>query len=504
MASQGLAFVLTLLIGFFLTPFIVRHIGSTANGFLGLASNVTTYASLAVIALNSMAGRFIAMAYFQHNMPEVQKYYSSVFIASIAICLVLSVPAVLLLCFLPSVFRIPEALAGDVTWLFIFTFLQFAIVQIGGAFNNSAYVVNRLELIASRNIESKVLTVGLILLTFRLFKPYLWQIGLIYCIAAIYGVTRNYFIHRRVMPEVRIKRKYFDFAKIRELIASGVWNSISSLGSILLDQLDLLIVNLSISAAAMGIVSVAKIIPLCIAGLVCSLASSAAPALTKDFAEGSLTGISRKVHFDMRLMGFFICLPAAYLTVFGSDFFRLWVPSMDAGELWRIAFASVAFMPATLALNPMGLVFTSANKVKINSLVTIGYALLSLAVMFVLLHFTGHTPAKMLIVVAVSKVFGVLQGCTFTIPYVAKLLGTGTAPFYLILLKNFGVTLLTAASCFFLRKYFPVHSWPAAIGAGILTCAAGSIFGWLILFRRDERLILIDFLKTRLHTGRKK
>ena len=47
-----------LLISFFLSPYIVRTIGVEANGFVSLAANFTSYATLVVMALNNMAGRF--------------------------------------------------------------------------------------------------------------------------------------------------------------------------------------------------------------------------------------------------------------------------------------------------------------------------------------------------------------------------------------------------------------------------------------------------------------
>ena len=44
-----------ILIGFWLSPFVVEHIGVEANGFVTLANNFVTYVSLIVTALNSMA-----------------------------------------------------------------------------------------------------------------------------------------------------------------------------------------------------------------------------------------------------------------------------------------------------------------------------------------------------------------------------------------------------------------------------------------------------------------
>ena len=46
-------------INFFLSPFIVKHLGVEANGYITLANNFVSYFGLIITALNSMAGRFI-------------------------------------------------------------------------------------------------------------------------------------------------------------------------------------------------------------------------------------------------------------------------------------------------------------------------------------------------------------------------------------------------------------------------------------------------------------
>ena len=498
MAGQGLAFSVNMLLGFFLTPFIVKHIGSTANGFVGLSHNFTMYASLVVTALNSMAGRFIAIAYFQHREKDVRKCYSSVFIANIVICLVLTLPAVWILVHLSAIVEVPSSLLSDVTILFAFTFAQFAVMTVGGVYNNSAYVANRIDLVSSRNIESKILCVVLIILLFSCFAPRLWYLGLVYFVCGCYNVLRNYYIHRKLMPEVKIRRRYFELGKVKELVASGIWNSVSSLGGILLDQLDLLIINMMISADAMGIVSVAKVIPLCIICLVCSLGSTIAPSLTKWYAEENFGKINETLFFNMRLLAALFCVPIVFLAVFGGDFYRLWVPSMDARSLWLLSLFMLALTPITLSLNPLLYVFTSANKVRTNSLVTIGYAVLSLLTMFLLLQFTEDTLLKMTIVVVTSKFFSALQGVTFTIPYVARLLSTGKMLFFRTMLTAFVPLLLTAGFCWLIRCSFPLNNWISLIGAGLMTTVAGLLCSGLLLFNREEKQRVVNMIAARL------
>ena len=56
-------FIISMGIGFILTPYIVQNVSVEAYGFVGLTNNMVGYASLLTIALNSVAGRFITISW---------------------------------------------------------------------------------------------------------------------------------------------------------------------------------------------------------------------------------------------------------------------------------------------------------------------------------------------------------------------------------------------------------------------------------------------------------
>lgn len=50
-------------ISFWLSPFVVGKLGEEAYGFINLANNFVSYASLVSVAINSMACRYISVEY---------------------------------------------------------------------------------------------------------------------------------------------------------------------------------------------------------------------------------------------------------------------------------------------------------------------------------------------------------------------------------------------------------------------------------------------------------
>ena len=125
--SSIIAFGINLIIGFYLSPYIVKNLGVEANGFISLANNFITYASLVTIALNSMSGRFITIAIHQSDYEKANKYYNAVFGGNLITASVLAVPAVVSVIKLEYLINIPSNLIFDVKILFSIIFINYFI-----------------------------------------------------------------------------------------------------------------------------------------------------------------------------------------------------------------------------------------------------------------------------------------------------------------------------------------------------------------------------------------
>ncbi len=503
MISQVATFLINMAIGFFLTPYIVKHVGTEANGFVRLSSDFISYATLITSAINSMAGRFIAVSYFKNEEENVLKYYSSVVIANIFLVAILSIPAGIIIGFLPYFIDVSPALVSDVRMLFIYMFIHFFIDIIGSAWRNSAYVMNRLDLVATRQIESLVLKAVFMVLFFVLFLPHIWYVGLVQLICTVYRFFRNFHIHHKLMPEIKVNRKYFDIKKVWELLSSGIWNSISSLGTILMGGLDILIVNLAISDTAMGNVSLAKFIPIYISSIVVTMANVFAPKQTKLFAEGNFAGMSETLSRTSKITAIIASLPVAFMIVYGMNFFNLWVPTEDGRLLWYISIVAVAFYPISLVTAPFSAVVSSANKVKVNSIATLVYSGVSLLAMFIGINLVETEIQKITIVVGSSALFTALQSLTFLIPYCTKVIKAKSGRIYLTVLRSIIAVLLISGVCFGIRYIFPPTGWLKLIVSGAILCIVGVIISGLVILNPSEIKSLLGKFVSKLKRKQK-
>lgn len=136
------AFAMSAGINFFLSPFIVGNVGEEAYGFVSLSNNIISYFSIITIALNSMASRFIAVAYFKDDIEEAGEYYSSNFFANLVLCIVFA-PIFIVGIVNIHWLNISPGLVTDVQLLMAFIAASFMLDLLSTNLGISYYVKNK-------------------------------------------------------------------------------------------------------------------------------------------------------------------------------------------------------------------------------------------------------------------------------------------------------------------------------------------------------------------------
>ncbi|MBQ3177161.1 MAG: hypothetical protein IJB52_05035, partial [Clostridia bacterium] len=323
-------FVITICISLFVTPYIVNRLGSEAYGFVGLANNFVSYASLVTIALNSMAGRFVSVAMYRGDHQAASRYFSSVFFANAAIALIMLPVLAGIVWKLEFLIEIPTHLVRDVKTAFAITFVQFIANLLLARFEIAAFIKNKLYLTQRNSVISNGIRLLTIVICFSLFSTKVSFLTLGYFFGAMFVNGMNMYYTKKFTPDLKTDRKYIDIEAIKELIRSGAWNLLNKLSSILMDGLDLLITNLFIGTAEMGALSISKTIPAMFGNLRGSLDYPFTPSMTRCYAEGDIAGVVKYARMGNKLLGIFMIAPMAVFAVFGRSFFRLWVPREDS------------------------------------------------------------------------------------------------------------------------------------------------------------------------------
>ncbi len=488
MIATFLAFIVNLGINFVLSPYIIENVGVDAYGFVTLANNFVNYASLITIALNSMAGRFITIEIHRDNIKEANKYFNSVLFGNFIISIFMLIPIAIMVVFLDKIISIPNEIMLDTKILFGLVFFNFALSIINTSYSVATFVRNRLDLSSRRNIESYIIKAVILLILFTIFSPKISYVGIASCIVSIFLILCNIRYTKKLLPEIKVSIKEFELKKILTIVKYGIWNTVTKLGQILSDGLDLLICNIWIDSEAMGQLSVAKTLSGVISSLLSTISSIFQPNLTIYYAKKQINELVNELKMAMRVTGLFANIPLSYLIVFGSIFYTVWVPNQNIELIQILTILTVQGEIISGVITPMYGVYAVTGKVKADAIIRVVIGFINVAIVFVLIKFTN---LGIYAVAATSIITGTLINVTFVPIYVAKkCIGVKWNTFYPIILKHVGTSIIIIAILYIIKIYIDsyniTYNWYLVIITAFISLIIGIIVNYL-LFNKEEK-----------------
>lgn len=498
-AVNLISFAITILISLFITPWIVNALGGEAYGFVGLAQNFVSYASLITISLNAMSSRFVSIEIYKEDYDAANRYFTSTFFANAAIALVMLPVMAVIVWKLEYLVQIPAQLVVDVKIAFAITFIQFLLNVVLSRYEIATFVTNRLYLSQKNNLISSALRLLLIVSFFSLLSVRISYLTLATLVGVVFTYVMNVVYTKRYLPQMKIRRKDFDLGCIKQLLASGVWSLINKLSSLLMDGLDLLLSNLFIGPVEMGALSLSKTIPAMFYTLRGTLDYPFTPPMTECYAKGDIEGVIRNARMGNKVLGVILIAPIAAFTVYGMSFFRLWVPGEDAMMIQILAVLSLINLLASACINSVFSVFTVTNHVKIPAIATLVNGVLSIVINYFLLKYTD---LGVYVIAGTSSVLGMIRNYLFTPLYGAYCLKVKKSTFYHeILTGNLCLVINVAVGLAIYHCVSTGNTWISLIlsaGSMAVVCIVINAF---IVLSKAERNVLLDVVRKKLKRG---
>lgn len=488
MIANTCAFVFATAISFFLTPYITKNVGIEAYGLVGLANSFISYVILFTSALNSMASRFIIIEIHKNEFSKANEYFSSVLIANTIIALLLTIPSVWLIYNL-DVINVSENLIFDAQVTFSIVILSFFFNLVGSFFGVVLYAKNILYKGSFRTMESNIIRIILILLLFSFLDTRIFYVALATFIAGLYPLFWNIRYTHKLLPELQLSISHFSIRSIKELISSGIWNSVTKLSQILLDGLDLLLCNIFIGGVMTGNVAVAKTLPGLFIALIAVLSDSFFPQFlefySKKMKDSLLISINQSINILSAISG--ICL--SILIIYSEDFYRLWLPGQDAHLLSILTVLSLGTVLISSCIYSLYSVFSLTNKVRTNSIVMAGSGFLSIIITLICLKTTN---LGVYAIVGISSIVGILRNLLFTPLYSAHCLGLPRSTFYKRIILNLFNVVIMLVIAYSVRHFCPTDSWTTLFKNFAIAGITGAIISWFLVIPKRQRRAIID------------
>ena len=332
----------------------------------------------------------------------------------------------------------------------------------------------------------------LLLCVFNIFEPRIYYVSLCGLLLTVMYAPLYKAIQNRLMPELRFSIHNFSVRAIYQMLESGIWNTINQGGNLLMTGMDLLLANLFISPAMMGLLSVAKVVPNAITNLASTLNSNFAPEIVMQYTKKDKAEMLRTLRSNMKISSVMVSIPIVTFCSFGIPFYSLWVPSLDSKALTILSFLTCMALIPNAGPQTLYNVYTATNHLKVNSVAFLGTGVLNIAIVYYLL---GHTSLGVYAIAGVSSALAIIRNLLITEPYTARLLDLPWYEFY----KDVGISLICCGVNFIValgvQSLILVNGWIQLVIAVAITCILTFMADMFVVLNREERKRLVSKVK---------
>lgn len=476
--------MVSLIISFFLTPYIIQSIGKEAYAFVPISNNFTSYMAVLTLALTSMTGRFVTLKTHKNDINAANDYYSTSFYSNLVIALFWSLICFAVVIFLNRLINIPPEIFDDVRLLFIFMFIAFIVNLATTSFSVAAYCMNRLDVNSIINIVGSIMRIAVIFVLFSFFRARVYYIGLSVLAFMLILGSLNMITSRKIMPTLKISLKRVKMKIVWELLSSGIWNSFIQLSNVLLTGLDLVIANLILGPSASGVLAIAKTAPMALQSLIAVVPSAFSPYLTILYARDDRNLFISELLYTLKFTSIITGIPIAAYIALSSSFFGLWVPSVAGNELTALSLLTMISMIASFCIMPLFHIFTITNRLKWPSAAIFVTGLLNIIIVLTVLKTTN---LGLYAIAGISSFLEIFRCLIFVPRYAAHCIHESPSMLYRPIVKGLAYMAILIATFTGITLIVPPTSWLTLLVLGSIMVAVGLLIGVMFMLNSLEK-----------------
>ena len=438
-------------VGFYLTPFIIAHLGQSGYGIWVLVGSFIGYYGLLTLGVGSAITRYIARYSAQNDAINLNKTANTALVMFSITGLLAIIVSFLVAEPLARFFKVdPEHFAEfkRIVWILgIATGLSFP----GGVFSAVITARERFVLANVVHIATTLLRTGL---TVAILQAGYGLSGIVYptLAAAVFSIVAFIVLAKRIVPEFHIRPRLASFAVLKMLLVYGGFTVIIAVADILRLQLDSVVIGRMVGLPEVGVYGVAALLihymlKLVVSGMGVLTPRFAALDGTDDRQELQITFLR-----SLSVSSFIACGAGVMALLFGGSFLSLWVGKEFGAAIPVLMVLATSYMLALSQTPGIGLMY-ALNKHRYYAAVTIVEAIANVALSILLAPRYGIFGVAMgtAIPMTVVKIF--IQPI-----YVSRLVALRLRDYVKAIAPAFLITITMVSAFYFAPRYWKVDS----------------------------------------------
>jgi len=322
-AVKSLSFVVSIIISFFLMPFLISSLGDRTYGIWTLVGTFLGYYGLLDIGLSSAVGRFISRAVGRNDADDVRRTISTSFYLFLGLGTFATLVTVLLTCSIGAFMKPTENLS-------LFRLLLL-LLGVNFAFD---FPVRAFNAVFSSNLREDV-SMGI-----TTVKTILCTLAIVYVIRRGYGIVglavvsvvfsvvdslTRIFLSYKIDSRTTVSVKYFDKTKIRPLFNYSFFAFLGRIANILRFRLDQFVITAYVGLSAVTHYFVATRLVEYLITFISQMIGVVTPLFSQDEGRNDFEGIRRKFMFVSKLSEYVSIYFCGITLLYGKYFIERWM-----------------------------------------------------------------------------------------------------------------------------------------------------------------------------------
>jgi O-antigen/teichoic acid export membrane protein len=330
------AYALAMGVNFFLSPYVVRHIGNTGYGVWTLILSLTGYLGLLDLGVRGAVTRYVAKFHTEAAHDRTSNVASSAMLIFSAVGMVAILASLLLAAFVVGRLQIPPQYLDAARLVLVIIGLNIATSLVNGVFGGILVGLQRFDLTNGIEIANNVLRAVTIVVFLRLGYGIV-TLALIQLGFTLARLAASMWMTKQLYPELQINYGYADRAGIRLIFSFSVFSFLLHVSGSLIYASDNVVIGAFLPVSAVTFYAIGGNLVEYTRTLVSGISQTMTPLASSTEARRDQNRLEKVILFSSRA-GTMVVLPIALtLAIRGSSFISLWMGPQYAELSGKVA-----------------------------------------------------------------------------------------------------------------------------------------------------------------------
>lgn len=483
-------YLINVLIGLLFTPYLIRKLGVSLYGLIPLATNISTYLSIFTLMVNGALGRYLAIDIQTKDVISANKTFNTGFFGTLIITIFILPFLFVLIPKANLVFNIPYGFEDSAVAIFTFAIATFIVTQFDSCFSVSTWVHSRFDLRGLITNFGNITRVILSIVFFESLYPSLNYIGLAMLISSLLVISGDYIVFKRLTPQLSVKLRYLDKARIKEIFGMGWWTVINQIGTLLFINIDLVIANIALGAEVGGRYGSIVLFSTMFRSFATAISSVFSPIIVNKYSNNEHSFVIEFTKRSVKFLGIIVGLLVGLLSGLSKPFLMLWLGSSFT-SLWPLMILLIAHLPVNLAVLPLYGVQNAYLRIRLPGIVTIIFGTLNVILAYLL---STRTNLGVYGIALASAIILTLKNAFFTSIYTACVQKIPWNSYLTPIIPGILLTLMGIVAGIFIQKIIYITNWTVLFLMGSCLLFILILFIWYIFLDNKDKLTIRSLL----------